>query len=97
MNDSQILETVKLETMFDDDAMVSCTPCWNHAIVLPTEVVPYAEHMVWVWEIGHPCRVNMALVIAKVPHRFKLGSHRRLRSGDTLAFDLFAEELDHGH
>ncbi len=93
----ETLEVLKLKAMLEGDAMVSCTPCWDTTVVLPTEVVPYADHMMWVWDIEAPCGVNMALVIAKIPHRFPVRQANRLRKGDTLAFDLFASELDHGH
>ncbi len=92
------IQELQLEAMLEDEALVSCTPCWDRAIVLPTEVVPYAEHMMWAWDIEYSCKVNMALVIAKTTHRFPLPIYaRRLHKGDALEFDLYAKDLDHGH
>ncbi len=91
-----VTEEDNLEEQFADDAMVSCTPCWDKDPQLPTLEVPYSNYMLWEWEIAAPCTVNTAVVVAKIRHRFKLIA-RDLRLGDVLSFDLTAEDIDHGH
>ena len=86
----------ELESRLDQDAMVSCTPCWDAEPVLPTLEVPYAERMVWEWEIAaRRVRINKVLVVAKIEHRYALLATPR--QGDTLVFYLFAQDLNHGH
>ena len=91
-----VTEEDNLEEQFNDDAMVSCTPCLDEDPQLPTLEVPYANYMLWEWEIAAPCTINTAVVVAKIRHRFKLVA-RDLRLGDVLSFDLTAEDIDHGH
>ena len=91
-----VTEEDSLEEQFNDDAMVSCTPCLDEDPQLPTLEVPYSNYMLWEWEIAAPCTVNTAVVVAKIRHRFKLIA-RDLRLGDVLSFDLTAEDIDHGH
>ncbi len=91
-----VTEEDSLEEQFDNDAMVSCTPCWDEDPQLPTLEVPYSNYMLWEWKIAAPCTINTAVVVAKIRHRFKLIA-RDLRLGDVLSFDLTAEDIDHGH
>ncbi len=99
MSDSDTLietwEVGELELRLDQDAMVSCTPYWNDRAVLPTLEVPYADRMVWEWEIHQRCRIDKVVVVAKVRHQFSLQAHPR--KSDTVVFYLYAKDLDHGH
>ena len=91
-----VTEEDNLEEQFDNQAMVSCTPCLDDDPQLPTLEVPYSDYMLWEWEIAAPCTVNTAIVVAKTRHRFRLVASN-LRKGDTLAFDITAKDIDHGH
>ncbi len=89
-------ELIKLAARFDDEAMVSCTPCYDGAPVLPAKEVPYAPRMMWVWDIYHKATINSATVVAKTTHHFALEA-LRVRSGDRFELVLTEEEFDHGH
>ncbi len=89
-------ELIELAAHWDYDAMVSCTPCFDGAPVLPAKEVPYAPRMLWAWGIHHKLTVDGATVIAKTTHQFSLEA-LRMRSGDIFELVLTAEEFDHGH
>ncbi len=89
-------EVGELEARLEHDAMVSCTPYWDAKPVLPTLEVPYADRMVWEWEIAaRRVRINKVVVVAKTTHRFTLNATPH--QGDTLIFYLMAQDLSHGH
>ena len=90
------LETVELEYQYSNDAMVSCTPYWDDTVMLPTVEVPYADYMVWEWEIARRTKINKVVVVAKATHQFSIHNDH-LRRGDTLVFYLYAKDLAHGH
>ena len=97
-NPDKLIETwevLELHNRVAAEAMVSCTPYWNDRAVLPTLEVPYADRMVWEWEIHQRCRIDKVVVVAKVRHQFSLQAHPR--KSDTVVFYLYAKDLDHGH